>query len=87
LTDRAVSDPAAPPSVERCPADRDAHHAGLHDYAEMRTELDRRFKERYFAWTPYLHRELGSAEVEREEHALIDAGAIRPIGFNYVGEA
>jgi hypothetical protein len=41
---------------------------------------------RYFAWTPYLHAELGGAQVEREVQALIEAGEIRATGFNYVGE-
>jgi hypothetical protein len=48
---------------------------------------DRRFTERFFAWTPYLYGELGGAEVEWEERALIEAGTIRAIGFRYVGEA
>ena len=60
--------------------------ASLHRYAELRTALDQRFKERYFAWTPYLHSELGRAQLEREERDLIEAGEIRAIGFNYVGE-
>jgi hypothetical protein len=48
--------------------------------------MDQRFRERYFAWTPYLHSELGGPEVEREERDLIEAGTIQAIGFNYVGE-
>jgi hypothetical protein len=30
---------------------------------------------------------LGGAQVEREECELLEAGEIRAIGFNYVGEA
>lgn len=82
---RAI-DPAAPASVESCLANWSADHAGLHGYEELRTGLDERFKERYFAWTPYLHAELGGAQVEREVQALIEAGEIRATGFNYVGE-
>jgi SAM-dependent methyltransferase len=87
LEQRAVIDPAAPTSVESCLADWNADHAGLHGYAKMRAELDQRFNERFFAWTPYLYAELGGAQVEREERGLIEAGKIRAIGFYYVGEA
>jgi hypothetical protein len=52
----------------------------------MRAALDQRFKERFFAWTPYLYAEFGGAEVEQEERDLLEAGEIRAIGFNYVGE-
>jgi SAM-dependent methyltransferase len=86
LEHRAAIDPTAPPSAESCLADWRSEHSGLHGYAELRAELDRRFRERYFAWTPYLHAELGGAPVEREERDLIEAGKIRAIGFNYVGE-
>jgi hypothetical protein len=41
----------------------------------MLRELDRRFAERFFAWTAYLHSELGGA-VEHEERMLIEEGAI-----------
>jgi hypothetical protein len=60
-------------------------HAGLHGYATMREELDQRFGERFFAWTPYLYRELGG-DLEQEERALIETGAIQATGFYYVGE-
>ena len=86
LERRTESAPAAPASVESCLADWNADHAGLHRYEEMRAALDQRFRERYFAWTPYLHGELGGAEVEREERDLIEAGRIQALGFNYVGE-
>jgi SAM-dependent methyltransferase len=78
--------PAASPSVESFLADWRSDHAGLHGSVELRAALGQRFKERYFAWTPYLHGELGGTEVEREERALIEAGRIRATGFNYVGE-
>jgi hypothetical protein len=86
LEQRAIIDPAAPASVESCLARWNADHAGLHGYEEMRTELDKRFSERFFAWTPYLYAEFGGAPVELEERALIDTGTIRAIGFSYVGE-
>jgi hypothetical protein len=52
----------------------------------MRKELDQRFEERLFVWTPYLSRELGNAVDERTEQALIDAGGIQATGFRYLGE-
>jgi SAM-dependent methyltransferase len=76
-----------PSSLDACVAHWREDHAGLHDYATMRRELDRRFTERHFKWTPYLHEELGGAVSEEEERALIDAGAIRATGFCYVGES
>ncbi len=50
----------------------------------MRRELDRRFTERLFAWTPSLYLELGGA-LEQEEQRLIEAGSIQATGFLYVG--
>jgi SAM-dependent methyltransferase len=87
LERRGAVDPDAPRSVEQCLTDWAADHAGLHGYADMRAELDRRFDERFFAWTPYLYGELGGREVEPEERALIDSGTIQATGFYYVGEA
>jgi SAM-dependent methyltransferase len=75
----------APSSLQACLAEWEADHAGLHGYPAMRRELDRRFTERWFAWTPSLYLELG-AELEREERRLIEAGSIEATGFLYVGE-
>jgi SAM-dependent methyltransferase len=86
LERRAAVDPHASSSLEHCHAEWDADHAGLHSYAAMRQELDRRFTELFFAWTPYLHGELGGAVDEQEERALIEAGTIQATGFRYVGE-
>lgn len=66
-------------------AEREADHADLHGYAAIRRELDLRFTERWFAWTPSLYLELGAA-LEQEERRLIDAGSITATGFQYVGE-
>jgi SAM-dependent methyltransferase len=76
----------APVSLDRCLADWAADHADLHGYEAMRAALDRRFTERFFAWTPSLYGELHGAVEESEEQRLIDAGAIRATGFRYVGE-
>jgi SAM-dependent methyltransferase len=61
-------------------------HAGLHTYETMRRELDGRFRERSFAWLPYLYRDPDVGSSEDEERLLIDSGAIRATGFRYVGE-
>jgi SAM-dependent methyltransferase len=87
LERRGAFDPTAPRSVEQCLTDWAAAHAGLHGYADMRTELDRHFEERFFAWTPYLYGELGGRDVEPEERALIDSRTIQATGFYYVGQA
>jgi hypothetical protein len=52
----------------------------------MRVALDRRFTARFFAWTPYLHEYPGGITRELQERRLIEAGAIRPMGFRYIGQ-
>jgi hypothetical protein len=52
----------------------------------MRAALDSRFRLRVLVSVPYLYRELADDAAEAVERALIDAGAIRAIGFRYVGE-
>jgi SAM-dependent methyltransferase len=74
-----------PPSLEACREEWRAEHADLHGFDALRRELGRRFEERYFAWAPYLYRYLGSATAAGLEQALIEAGAIQPLGFRYVG--
>jgi SAM-dependent methyltransferase len=44
-------------------------HTGLHGYATMRPELDRRFEERFFEWRPY----------------PVDGKEVPGLGFRYVG--
>ena len=85
LERRRATDPGAPSSLQACLAEWEADHAGLHGSAVMRRELDRRFTERWFAWTPHLYFELGEA-LEQEELRLIEAGSIQATGFEYVGE-
>jgi SAM-dependent methyltransferase len=82
----SASDPDAPGSLEEFLEYWRADHAGLHGYEAMRRELDRRFAERFFAWTPYRHGELGDAVGEAEVGSLIEVGEIRATGFRYVGE-
>jgi SAM-dependent methyltransferase len=86
LEQRTAAGPGAPPSLESCLVDWEHDHADLHGYAAMREELDRRFIELFFAWTPYLYGELDGTVDEQQEQVLIDAGAIQATGFLYVGE-
>ena len=73
-------------AVDQFLADWTAEHAGMHGSEAMRRELDQRFEELVFTWTPQLNRELGDAVDEQAERALIEAGAIQATGFRYVGE-
>ena len=43
------------------------------------------FRERFFAWTPYLHSELPGV-TEEDEARLIERGELAATGFRYVGE-
>jgi SAM-dependent methyltransferase len=72
-------------SIQQCLREWDEEHAGLHGYETLRTAFNRRFREGYFAWCPYLHRYPGVRADEESEQALIDAGDINALGFRYVG--
>ncbi len=52
----------------------------------MRPELDGRFAERLFTWTPYLYSYWLDDLLEPLERKLIADGAIQATGFRYVGE-
>jgi hypothetical protein len=75
----------APASLGACLRGWRQDHAGLHVYAAMPRELDRRFAERYFRWLSYLYGELGGRSLEAEERRLLDAGELEPTGLRYVG--
>ena len=79
----AGSPPEGPPDLEQWRA----AHAQLHPYETLRAELDARYETRDFRWGPYLYRWLRAPGTEALEESLIAAGAIRPIGFRYVGSA
>jgi SAM-dependent methyltransferase len=64
-----------------------AEHRHLHGFDAMRSALDARFRERSFAWTPYLYAYRTGEGHEEEERRLIEAGRIRTVGFVYVGWA
>lgn len=76
---------AARRSVEEWMESRAREHAGLHGYQALRGELDEHFRERVFAWTPYLHSELPGV-AEEDEARLIERGELAATGFRYVGE-
>jgi Methyltransferase domain len=59
----------------------------LHPSDRLREELAARFEQRLYEDRPYLYRWLDGPATEPLEEALIDAGAIRPIGFRWIGEA
>ena len=62
-----------------------SRHSDLHPYETLRAEIDARYDELHFEWRPYFYRWLGGPATESLEQGLIDAGAIRPIGFRYAG--
>jgi SAM-dependent methyltransferase len=66
-------------------AEWEEEHRGLHGFAALRRELDRCFDEVHFGWQPYVYRYLRSPASEQLERALIEADAIRALGFRYVG--
>jgi hypothetical protein len=74
-------EPKGPPDL----AEWRSRHSDLHPYETLRDELDARYDEELFEWRPYFYRWLEGPASEALESALIDAGAIRPIGFRYVG--
>ncbi|HKC21177.1 MAG TPA: methyltransferase domain-containing protein [Gaiellaceae bacterium] len=77
----AGREPKGPPDL----AEWHRRHADLHPYETLRAALDARYEEQYFEWGPFFYRWLDGPASEALEATLIDAGAIRPIGFRYVG--
>jgi SAM-dependent methyltransferase len=61
-----------------------AAHRGLHGDEALRGALESRFATRSFERGPDLYHELG-ADTRAAEAAAIEAGAIRAIGFRWVG--
>jgi SAM-dependent methyltransferase len=62
-----------------------ARHTDLHPYETLRREIGARYEERHLEWRPYFYRWLAGPATESLEEGLINAGAIRPIGFRYAG--
>ena len=77
----------APASLEALREEWEAEHVGLHGFDALRAAVADRFAERAFVRTPFLHRRLGGVATEVLEQALVDAGAIRALGFRYAGTA
>jgi hypothetical protein len=77
----AGADPKGPPDLTAWRAE----HQDLHPYETLRSEIDARYEERYFEWRPYFYRWLNGPATEPLEETLIEAGAIRPVGFRYAG--
>jgi SAM-dependent methyltransferase len=75
----------APGSSDELRADWEAEHLGLHGEQALRSALAARFEERAFVRTPFLHRLLGGVSTEVLEQALVDAGAIKALGFRWAG--
>ena len=63
------------------------HHEGfgVHGRDELLAALDRRFTRATFEEVPYLWRYLGGPSSAELEGSLIEAGAIRAVGFRFVG--
>jgi len=74
-----------PKSVQHCMREWADEHAGLHGHEILRSALDRRFRERFFGWRPYLYRYPEVHASREDEQAAIDAGAVNALGFRYVG--
>ena len=77
----AGADPLGPSDLR----DWAARHPDLHPSHVVLGKLDARFETRYLEWRPYLYRWLGDPATEELERGLIDAGAIRALGFRYAG--
>jgi SAM-dependent methyltransferase len=78
--------PSAPATIDELEEQWQNEHQGLHGFEAMRTEVDLRFRERLFEWTPYLYRFFEDRDLREAEREAIEQAAIRAIGFRYVGE-
>lgn len=74
-----------PDSAEALRAIWESEHLGLQTGESMLEALAARFDEVELERTPYLFRLVGGVATEVLEEALVDGGAIAPLGFRYVG--
>ena len=76
-------EPKGPPDLDQWREE----HADLHPSDAVRAAVSVHFEERVLEWRPYLYRWLDGQESEKREQALIDAGAIKALGYQavYVG--
>ena len=72
-------------SAERAGLDRTLATTAGEKAARVESELEARFTTRLLEDRPYFYRWLKHPPTEPVESELIAAGAIRPIGFRYVG--
>ena len=78
---RRLLDPLGPGDLSEWAA----RHPDLHPSHVVLGELEARFETRHLEWRPYLFRWLGDSASEEPERGLIEAGAIRAVGFRYAG--
>jgi SAM-dependent methyltransferase len=78
--------PSAPSTIDALEEEWRREHTGLHGFEKMRRELELRFQERLFEWTPYLYRFFEDRDLRDVEREAIEQSAIRALGFRYVGE-
>lgn len=62
-----------------------AAEEGFHSSSAILQALRNRFRQRSFAWSPYLFQDLEGV-TEADEQAAIDSGTIQATGFRFVGE-
>jgi hypothetical protein len=74
-------DPIGPPDWARW----EDEHVDLHRSDVLRRELVARYDERLFEPRPYLYRWLGGPATQTLEEGLVAAGAVKPLGFRWVG--
>lgn len=77
----AGREPIGPPDL----AEWRAEHDDLHPSDILLRELRARFDEQLYEDRPYLYRWLAGPATEPLEQALLDAEAIQPLGFRWVG--
>lgn len=75
----------APASAEELRREWEAHHVGVHPFRTLRAAFAAHFDELDFASAPHLFRKLAGVSTEVLEEALVEAGAIRPLGFRFAG--
>jgi len=78
----AGSEPNGPPDVDQWRVD----HPGLNPSQTILDAAAGFFEQRQLEWRPYLYRWLGGPASEVLERTLIEAEAIQPAGFRYVGD-
>jgi SAM-dependent methyltransferase len=78
----AGSEPNGPPDVDQWRVD----HPGLNPSQAILDAAAGFFEQRQLEWRPCLYRWLGGPASEVLERTLIEAEAIQPAGFRYVGD-